>query len=41
METTVEPTIDADDLIGYGTAVSFLIWLTGLLLHSEEQEEAA
>jgi hypothetical protein len=41
MESTVEPQLDADDLIGYGTAVSFLIWLTGLLLHCSEQEEAA
>jgi hypothetical protein len=39
---TVDPMIDADDLIGYGTAVSFLIWLTGLLMHTDlDGEEAA
>ena len=42
MEPTVVEFIDADDLIGYGTATSFLIWLTGLLIHTDlNGEEAA
>lgn len=38
---TVDPMIDADDLIGYGTAVRFLIWLTAVLMRASDQGEEA